>query len=107
MFNKLMQNEYAKKFAIGAVGICTVIIGYAASCAGLNAAMHAGLTVYDGISDSIDKIVNDNKKRSDAHKGASVPVVHVIEFDLKPDTGRSDKNKEAEDNAGDGEAITK
>lgn len=107
MFDNLMKNESFKKFAIGAVGICTTIIGVATACAGVNAAMYAGFAVLDGVSDSVDKIVNDNKKRSDAPKGASVPVVHVIEFDLKPDTGKSDKNKEAEDNAVDGEAITK
>lgn len=105
MFDKLMRNESAKKCAIAAVGICTVIIGYAATCAGLKAAMHAGLTVIDGVSDSVDKIVNDNKKRSNAAKGASIPVVHVIEVDLEPDDNMSDKNEEAEDDAGDGEAV--
>ena len=104
MFDKLMKNESAKKCAIAAVGICTVIIGYAATCAGLKAAMHAGLTVLDGVSDSVDKIVNDNKKRSNAAEGASIPVVHVIEVDLEPDNSMSGKNEEA--NTGDGEAVT-
>lgn len=106
MFNKLMQNESVKKFAIGAVGICTIIIGYAASCAGLKAAMHAGLSVFDGVSDSVDKIVNDNKKLSGSAKCASIPVVRVIEVDLKPDNSTSDKNEEVEDGTGDGEAVT-
>ena len=105
MFNKLMKNESVKNFAIGAVGICTVIIGVATACAGVKAAMHAGFAVLDGVSDSVDKIVNDNKKRSDAAKGASIPVVHVIEVDLDPDDNSSDKNEEAEDDAGDGEAV--
>lgn len=104
MFDKLMKNESAKKCAIAAVGICTVIIGYVATCAGLKAAMHAGLTVLDGVSDSVDKIVNDNKKRSNTAEGASIPVVHVIAVDLEPDNNTSDKNEKAD--TSDSEAVT-
>ena len=106
MFDNLMKSESFKKFAIGAVGICTTIIGVATACAGVKAAMHAGFAVLDGVSDSVDKIVNDNKKRSGAPKGASIPVVHVIEVDLEPDNSMSGKNEEAEDNVGDSEAVT-
>lgn len=105
MFNKLMKNEPVKKFAIGAVGICTAIIGVATACAGVEAAMHAGFAVLDGVSDSVDKIVNDNKKRSNAAKGAPIPVVHVIEVNLESDNIASDKNEKVEDGTSVNEAV--
>ena len=105
MFAKLMKNESIKKFAIGAVTTCTAIIGVATACAGVKAAMNAGFTVLDGVSDSVDKIVNDNKKRSNAAEGAHIPVIHVVEVDLETDNSMPDKNEKVEDGTGGGEAV--